>query len=934
MKTSNNLTLVLLLSILMILSLLNFAGAQDVEGPTNIAENTQEIVTPEADVKSGTFDAPKTVKLTSSDGATIYYTTDGSKPTFNSNQYGGGWGVSGVEISETTTLKAIAVKEDIQSKVATYNYIIKVAPPEVIKGDGRYKQLPKVKLFTSTSDATIYYTTDGSTPNSESNKFSDSIELTGTTVLKAFAVKNDGSPDSEIVEFVYELAPDMAVLKDKKSIPAVIAEMTLDEKIEVIWGAGWGSASSVGAAGSTHSIPRLHITSMELADGPAGVRLGGAVSGTEEEKLATAWPNPLLLASTWNRDVMAEIGEATANEAKWYGVDIMLSPGMNIHRDPKGGRVFEYYSEDPFLTGVLAGEFMKAMQNAGVGATMKHYAANNAENNRMGINEIISERTLREMYLPQWEIAIDISDPWAAMSAYNKVNGTYCSENEYLNSLLEDEFEFNGLIMSDWGAYQGPQAFGTGFDLNTPGGEPGGFFGNSTRNDVKDYIYDGMISEADINSAVADILGIVIKTDTFKKQIYDRSEFMAKTDLSPELKSAGVELSKKAALEGIVLLKNDKNILPLAGDVTVGVAGANAVPKYVEPEGFGGAPSKGIIFEGAGSALVNVSPEDIISLVEGLEDGGLTVLNQNNSDEYIIEGLTVADANYLAANTDFGIVSLGRQGQEGSDVETIATKPDEIDMIQKLSKAYHRENKNLIVVLNVAHPIAVDSWNEYADAILYVGLPGTYGAEAITDILTGRETPSGKLADSWPKSYSDLPTSDNMPGPDQVEIEYTEGLYFGYRYFDQSEVEPVYPFGYGLSYTAFEYSNLNLSANSFNLNNKNETINVSVDVTNIGDMAGKEVVQLYLQDNEASVDRPDKELKGFVKTQLLEPGQTETLTFAIDKRDLSFFDEKSEAKNDGEWVAEAGTFTIMIGGNSDFDSIRNNGVIETFNLAN
>jgi len=503
------------------------------------------------------------------------------------------------------------------------------------------------------------------------------------------------------------------------------------------------------------------------------------------------------------------------------------------------------------------------------------------------------------------------------MAAYNKVNGTYCSENDYLlNEMLKEEFGFDGLVMSDWGAYHSATAYARGFDLNTPGGE-GGWFGGSP-DDLKDAITEGTITESDLDRAIATILKVVVKTEAFKNQTYDKSEFVTKTDLSDELKEVGVELSKRAALEGIVLLKNEDNTLPLSeGGITVGVTGENAVPEVVEASGWT-APTKGIIFEGGGSACVNVDIDDVVSLVQGLENGGLEILQTNEDGDYLVEGLSMADAVYAAANSDIGIVSIGKPGSEGSDNITIDLDDDEIDLIRKLSTAYHNAGKKLIVILNVACPVACGDWEEYADAILYVGLPGTYGANAIADILTGEANPSGKLVDSWPVEYEDLSNAGIMPTSSTTEIKYEEGIYVGYRHFDTEGTAPMYPFGHGLSYTTFEYSNIQLSSDTFDLSSDTETLTVTAAVYNSGNVAGREVVQLYIRDDDSTVDRPYKELKGFMKTKLLAPGETEIVTFTINKRDLSYFDEKDPAvENDGEWVAEPGTFTIFIGGTSD-----------------
>jgi len=876
---------------------------------------SDQVASPTASTPSGTYESTIWLFLNSAtEGATIFYTLDGSEPTESSTRYTG-WLV----ISRPAILKAIAVKEGMKnSEVSVFEYKFRASAPTSPMASGEYKTWPEVSLSSSTGGAKIYYTTDGSDPTDESTEYTEPIN-TGEiqpgeedkVVIKAIAVA-DGYEVSNVAVFEYKLNPDLVLLTDEASIPYVIEEMTLEEKARLATGA---STSQIGAAGNTYAIPRLGITGMELADGPAGVRL--------TNRYATAWPNPLMLASTWNTGLLAEIGAATAKEAKYYGVDFMLSPGLNLHRDPLGGRVFEYYSEDPYLAGKLGAAFVKAMQEQGIGATIKHYAANNAENNRMGIDEIISERTLRELYLPVWEIVVQESKPWAVMSSYNSINGKFSDENKYLlTDMLRDTFGFDGFVMTDWGGYHGPQGYAAGLDIYEPGG-------SAAAMNLLNAVIENPSIEQDLDRAIENILRAVLKTETFQKQIYDKSDKAALKDVTPDLKAEGAELSERAAAEGIVLLKNN-GVLPLQKDTTVGVAGQNAIPEYKGSSGWT-APTKGIIFEGGGSACVNVNPDDVISLVEGLERGGLTVLQKNEAGEYLVEGLTKEDAEYAAANSDVGIVFIGRHGSEGSDVTSIATKLEELDMIKKLADAYHAEGKKLIVLLNVAQPIEVDEWDEYADAILYVGLPGIYGAVAITDVLTGEVNPSGKLADTWPKMYSDLPTAGNMPASNQNKIEYSEGIYIGYRYFDKYDAEPMYPFGHGLSYTTFEYSDLTLSSDKFDLTNDDEIITVSVKVTNTGAVAGKEVVQLYIRDNEASVDRPYKELKGFAKTDLLQPGESQIITFEIGKRDLSFFEENDpDDLNDGEWVAESGIFTVIIGGTSDNDVLATNGVSGEF----
>ncbi len=886
--------------------------------------SAEKVATPVVSPGAGTYDgAAEMTPSCATDGAAIFYTTDGSTPTAESTQYtpmvrGSLTFYAPISLNTSATLKMIAVKDGMDdSDVAAYDYTITAASPATVYGSGEYKTLPgNITLTSATSDAAIYYTLDGSEPTTSSTRYTAPIDLSGMTgpvTLKAYAVK-DSAPDSPVKTFQYTVNPELVVLTDDVSIPAVISEMTSAEKAALLTGVG----SNIGAAGATYALPRLHITGMELTDGPAGVRLTG--------RYATAWPNPLMLASTWNTDILNEIGTAVGHEVKYYGADIMLGPGMNMHRDPLAGRVFEYYSEDPYLTGVMAGAWANGVQGVGVGATLKHYAVNQFENNRRTLNVTVDERTLREIYLSAFGIAVKESAPWSVMAAYNLVNGIHCTENTYLlNEILRETFGFNGLVMSDWGAYHNAQAsYNNGFDLNTPGGNLyGGLLGGPdiTASDIE----NGVIHAENVNTALTNILNVVLKTDTFKNQMYDKAAFAAKTDLSSELKEIGKELSKKAALEGMVLLKNEDNTLPLSGGITVGTAGKNAVnDEYIKPEAWWASPQKGLFFEGGGSAAVNVNPDDVVTLNEGLRNGGLAVYQT----AHMVEGLNAADAADAAANSDVGVVVIGKPGQENTDNTSIDLTAEEIDLIQKFSGAYHEAGKKLVVLLNVAYPVACGAWEEYADAILYVGLPGTYGANAIADILAGKANPSGKLVDTWPKTYANAPTSGNVPGPTQTEITYSEGLNVGYRYYDKHADDVMYPFGYGLSYTTFEYSNLQLNTLTFDPGSDDKHLTVSVDVANTGSVAGKEVAELYVSEASPVVERPVKELKAFAKTELLQPGDKQTLTFTIGSRDLAYFDESTHS-----WVVNPGTFRVIIGGTSDSAVLETRGVSAEFTVA-
>lgn len=868
---------------------------------------TEKVAAPEFEPLPGNFDKPVIISLSSATpGATIFYTTDGSDPLTSATrrQFR-----RRIFVSLTSVIKAAAIKGGYEpSEIVEAKFIIRVASPEIWPGAGEWRELPEaVTLSCSTPQAIIFYTLDGSEPDRQSKKYTEPIKLARDkiNVIKALAVKDDGSPDSFVTTFIYQPQPDLVMLTDvlkpeakiEDVISKVIQEMSLEEKVRLVWGAG---SSPIGAAGNTYAIPRLGIVSLELADGPAGVRLNN--------RYATCWPNPLLLASTWNTSLLEQIGAAVGREARYFGVDIMLSPGMNIHRDPLGGRVFEYYSEDPFLTGKIAAAFIRGLENQAVGATMKHYAANNFENNRTSIDVIISERALCEIYLPHWEIAIKEASPWAVMTAYNKVNGEWCAENKYLLSCLKD-FGFSGLVMSDWGGYHNPISFARGFDLNMPG--------RIGWESLIEAIKNKVIDEEHLNQAVADILKIVIKTNTFKDQIYDKSTFVTKKELNDELRMAHKVLAVEAEAEGIVLLKNDRKTLPLKNISCVALVGSMAIP---ELRIVGSSPAKGIIFEGGGSARVNVDPNEVVSLCFGLEQAGFTVLQKNAVHASLQEGLSEVDALYAAENTEAAIILISRPGQEGMDNTSLELTEKEKGMIRKVSEAFHKMGKRVIVLLNVAHPIIVD-WDDYCDAFVYIGLPGTYGAIPVADMLKGKVNPSGKLTDSWPRDYSLAPTYGNMPEFDQPDIVYKEDIFVGYRYYDQYPEAVKYPFGHGLSYTTFSYRNMRLNKSELNFSRPDELLIVSVEVENTGNTAGKEATQLYVRPVASKVKRPLKELKGFAKTRLLEPGEKERLSFTLTSRDFAYWDEK-----DRNWTVEPGFYEIIIGGTSDEAVLKTEGL--------
>lgn len=701
-------------------------------------------------------------------------------------------------------------------------------------------------------------------------------------------------------------------LIDEASIDEVVKAMTLDEKAHLVIGSGYPGPN--GLAGATHAIPRLGIPSIIFSDGPAGVRIGGFFAGAAP-RYATAFPIPSLLSATWDVDQITKVAKAMGEESREYGVDILLAPGVNIQRDPLGGRNFEYYSEDPFLAGTMATAFINGIQSMGVGACLKHFAANNQETNRITMNAVISERALREIYLPAFEMAVKQAKPWTVMSAYNAVNGVFATQNHYLlTHILREQWGFDGLVMSDWWAVKNPlEALRAGNDLIMPGVYRGPLpmpelikevytkASAPTPDLLKTAVQNAALSERILDSCVRNILKVIVKTPTFKGE-YKDVDYKRKTNLTKQTAAKGARIDREVAAEGMVLLKNKHHALPFKRVTTVGVAGQNAIVDLNDNQA-------GIIIGGGGSSQVNVEPKDVISLVQGLKNARYVVVNSINGKK-VVEGLGAGDAAYLAKTTDIGLVSIGRASTEGEDRPEMDMKPEEVQLIKNLSNAYHKEGKKLVVVLNIGAPIEVVSWRNYADAILLAWQPGQEGGNAIADILSGKVNPSGKLPVTFPVKYNDVPSYGNFPGNTAMNtVHYAEGIYVGYRHYDTKGIEPAYAFGYGQSYTNFTYNNLKLNSTKMELD-KDEPLTVSIDVSNTGNTLGKEVVQLYIHDERSSLERPYKELKGYEKISL-KPGETKTVTFTLDKRALSVYDEASKT-----WNVEEGLFKVLIGSSS------------------
>jgi beta-glucosidase len=648
-------------------------------------------------------------------------------------------------------------------------------------------------------------------------------------------------------------------------IKTIIKEMTLEEKAALCTGATpW----------TTTPVERLGVPELLCSDGPHGVRRLPDVNTMNAQSYpATCFPTASLQAATWNSALVEEMAQALAEEATSLDVGVILGPSNNMKRTPLCGRNFEYYSEDPFLSGTLVTHYINTLQSKGVGASLKHYAANNQEFQRFSISAKIDERTLREIYLPAFEMAVKEAQPWTVMCCYNKVNGVYGSEHDQLlNKILKEEWGFEGLVYSDWGAvHDRVAALQGGLDLEMPGPKP-------TRTQaVIEAVQAGSLEESVLDESVRRILEIAFKAaQTPKGKPFDADKHHA--------------LARKIAGEGMVLLKNN-GLLPLQQPGHIAVIGRSAK----EPQ-----------FQGGGSSFINPSqvdsPFEAVQAMAG--EAQLSYAAGYPAGMEMEPGLIdEAVATAQAAEVALLFVALPAVIEsEGYDRPNIDLTPQQVDLIKAVTAA----QPNTVVILNTGSAVAMAEWLEGTAAVLEAWFMGQAGAGAIADILFGQVNPSGKLAETFPLKLSDTPAYLNFPG-EQGMVRYGEGLFIGYRYYDAKEMPVLFPFGYGLSYTTFEYSNPRVSATTFK---DAEGVTVSVDITNSGQMAGQEIVQLYVHDHEAGLVRPVKELKGFAKVSL-DPGETKTVSIALDFRAFAFYHPGHK-----QWVTEDGQFDLLIGASS------------------
>ena len=688
------------------------------------------------------------------------------------------------------------------------------------------------------------------------------------------------------------------------NIDQIVKALTLEEKARLLVGReNSQSKNSVpGAAGTTQEVKRLGIPSVILTDGPAGVRINPTRKGDPQTYYATGFPVGTALACTWNPELVENVGKAIGEETLEYGCDVLLAPGMNIQRTPLCGRNFEYYSEDPVVSGIMAAAYVNGVQSNGVGTSIKHYAVNSQETNRIEVNEIVSQRALREVYLKGFEIVVQKSKPWTVMSSYNRLNGTWTqSSPELLITILRDEWKYDGLVMTDW-----TNEHRTSFDRVAAGNElltPGHDWQEA---DIIENVKKGTLSIDIVDARVKKLLEMIIKTPRFKGY-----KFSNKPDLD-----AHAALTRQASTEGMILLENKDNTLPLKGIKTIALFGKT---------------SYDFIAGGTGSG--NVNKPYVVDLMTGLTNAGLIIdedlkqlylshkdfndkANKVSGERRELAELKVSQSciKRLAAANDLAIITIGRQAGEGYDRHIdndFNLTIDEREMLENICNAFHALNKKVVVIMNMGNVMETASWKGMPDALLMAWQPGQEGGNSVADVLLGKQTPSGKLTMTFPIMASDIPAVNNFPtgtgskyGDNRRNIDYTlheEGIYVGYRYFTTFNKKVSYPFGYGLSYTTFSYSKpaVKATANGFT---------ASIVVKNTGNTDGKEAVQLYVAAPDNGLDKPVRELKAFAKTNTLKPGESETLHFHISTYDLASFNEA-----DSEWQTATGRYEIQFG---------------------
>ena len=722
---------------------------------------------------------------------------------------------------------------------------------------------------------------------------------------------------------------DSSLQLREDNIPQIVAAMTPEEKCMLIIGGraasfngiGFTNTGVPGAAGVINGIPRLGIPTIVLADGPAGLRISPVREGDSRTFYCTGYPIATMLSSTWNLELVQEAGRNLGNEVLEYGVDILLAPGANIHRNPLCGRNFEYYSEDPLLSGKMAAAMINGIEENGVGTSLKHFAVNNQEFNRLSNDAIVSERALREIYLRNFEIAVRESQPWTVMTSYNFINGEHAAESKrLLTDILRDEWGFEGAVMTDWnGGYDDPAIIRAGNEMIQPGRDE-----RYVR--LLNAVKDGSLSMAVVDRTVTRILELVIRTPKFKG--YAPSE-------NPDLK-AHAQVCKKVADEGVVLLKNDLEALPMSKDNKIALFGVTSYDFIAGGTGSGNVNRSYVVdlMRGLSNVGFRLEPELDAFYKEYMRAEALRCERINGDNKWYIDrerAIEVIPDDLIgksASNSDVAVITIGRVFGEGKDRDyyhSYLLSDREKELISKVSEAFHAAGKKVTVILNTGGFVEMTSWQDKVDAVVLCWQPGQEGGNTVASVLSGEVNPSGHLpatistdyaleptAMNFPQVYADKPfnysyyrqlTDRKLPVHTVRNIDYTmyeEGIYVGYRYFNTFAPKAVaYPFGFGLSYTSFDFKDMHVERTD-------DGWNVFVTVTNTGKVSGKDVVQLYVKAPKGKLDKPERELKGFAKTPEIAPGKSCTVTVHVPEASLASYDELSS-----NWIVDAGKYVFM-----------------------
>lgn len=649
------------------------------------------------------------------------------------------------------------------------------------------------------------------------------------------------------------------------NIDKILEEMTLEEKASLCSGEGFWH---------TKPIERLDIQKIMMSDGPHGLRKVNEERDcvTDESVEAVCFPTASALACSFDRDLIEKLGKALGDECQAEGVAVILGPGANIKRSPLCGRNFEYFSEDPYLSTEMASAYIKGVQSRGVGTSLKHFALNNQEHRRMSISAEVDERTLREIYLASFESAVKNAKPWTVMCSYNRVNGVYASENpKLLSDILRNEWGYKGLTVSDWGAVDNRvNGIKAGLDLEMPSSQG--------KNDklIVEAVRLGKLDIKDVDKCVRRILELIDKYEDGKKSnvIWDKEKHH--------------KLAAKIESECMVLLKNEDNILPLDRSKKISFIG-----KFAESPRY----------QGGGSSHIN--SYKVTSALEAVKDiCKVTYAEGYKTDEDKTDYKLLSEAVQAAKNCEIAVLFVGLPDlfeSEGYDRSYLRLPECQLELIKMVREV----NENTVVVLHNGSAVEMP-FAEDVKGILEAYLGGQAVGQAEVDILFGKKNPCGKLAETFPRKLSDNPSYLNFPGEGD-RVRYQEGIFVGYRYYDKKEIEPLYPFGYGLSYTSFEYKNIDITKSEMN---DDEEVTVTVTVKNTGKVKGKEIVQLYVNNEKSSVIRPIKELKGFEKVTL-NPGEEKKIVFVLDKRSFAYYNTDIS-----DWYTEYGKYNILVGASS------------------